>query len=98
MVINIGKDLESDQSWLVELHSLSPGFGNVKGVPPVFLIPGLQGPPTEYLKPLARRLMYPVMCARIVETKDTLAEIASILVKVSFSLQHYCFRIDGIFV
>ena len=77
-----GEELKSNVSWLVEMASLSPGYRNVKGIPPVFLIPGLQGPPSEYLKPLARKLMYPIFCARIVEPKNTLTDTAGVLVKV----------------
>ena len=83
-VINLGKDLESDSSWLVEMPSLSPGYGKVKDVPPVFLIPGLQGSPTEYLKPFGRKIIYPVLCARIVQPKNTVKATAAVLVKVNF--------------
>ncbi|KAJ9584287.1 hypothetical protein L9F63_021356, partial [Diploptera punctata] len=80
-VISLGNDLESDSSWLKEIPSLSVGYENVKDVPPAFIIPGLQGSPAEYIKPLARKLMYPILCARIVEHKNTVAETAAVLVK-----------------
>ncbi|KAJ9584290.1 hypothetical protein L9F63_021359, partial [Diploptera punctata] len=80
-VARFGEDLNSNSSWLVEMVSLSPGSKIIQGVPPVFLIPGLQGPPTEILEPLARKLMYPIFCVRIVEPKNTVKETAAVLVK-----------------
>ncbi|PSN47327.1 hypothetical protein C0J52_04406 [Blattella germanica] len=64
-----------------ELPSLSPGYGEVKEIPPIFIIPGLQGPPAEILKPLTRNLMYPVFCSRLVEIGTSINDAASVLVK-----------------
>lgn len=67
-----------------ELPSLSPGKSFVKEVPSVFLIPGLQGPPADVLKPLARHIMFPVLFAKLPYTACSLSETASMLVKVNF--------------
>jgi hypothetical protein len=80
----LGEDLAACSSCcLVELPSLSPGKAFVKEVPAVFLIPGLQGAPAEVLKPLARQLMFPTLCAKLPYTSGSLSETASMLVKVS---------------
>jgi hypothetical protein len=79
-----GEDLATCSSCcLEELPSLSPGKAFVKDVPSVFLIPGLQGCPAEVLKPLARQIMFPTLCAKLPQTTGSLAETASVLVKVS---------------
>lgn len=80
-----GEDLLTCSSCcLEELPSLSPGKAFVKEVPSVFIIPGLQGPPAEVLKPLARQIMFPTLYAKLPQTIGSLAETASILVKVSY--------------
>nr|QCW07585.1 fatty acid synthase 5 [Blattella germanica] len=80
-VKNFGEDIESCSAWWEELPSLSPGYGEVKEIPPIFIIPGLQGPPAEILKPLTRNLMYPVFCSRLVEIGTSINDAASVLVK-----------------
>jgi hypothetical protein len=70
--------------YLEELTSLSPGKAFVKEVPSVFIIPGLQGPPSDVLKPLARQIMFPTICVMLSHTSSSLSEMAGLLVKVSF--------------
>jgi hypothetical protein len=65
------------------LPSLSPGKSFVKEVPSVFLIPGLQGPPADVLKLLARQIMFPVLCAKLPYTGFSLSATANMLVKVN---------------
>jgi hypothetical protein len=70
--------------YLEELPSLSPGKDFVKEVPSVFIIPGLQGPPSDVLKPLARQIMFPTICVMLPQTSGSLTETAELLVKVSY--------------
>lgn len=78
----LGDHLLSDTSCLVELPSLSPGYSVVKEVPPVFVIPGLQGLPSEVLQPLVQRLMYPVLCARLMHGCTSIPDMAATLIQV----------------
>ncbi|PNF26652.1 hypothetical protein B7P43_G06818 [Cryptotermes secundus] len=78
----LGEDLAMCSSCcLKELTSLSPGKAFVKEVPSVFIIPGLQGPPSEVLKPLARQIMFPTFCVRLSHTSSSLSETAGLLAK-----------------
>jgi hypothetical protein len=80
----LGEDLAKCSScYLEELTSLSPGKAFVKEVPSVFIIPGLQGPPSEVLKPLARQIMFPTFCIMLSHTSSSFSETARLLVKVS---------------
>lgn len=80
-----GENLEMCSScYLKEIPSLSPGKAFVKEVPPVFIIPGLQGPPSEVLKPLARQIMFPAICVMLSHASGSLSETARSLVEVSY--------------
>jgi hypothetical protein len=82
--VALGEDLATYSTCCFEeLPSLSPGKSFVKEVPSVFLIPGLQGPPADVLKLLARQIIYPVLCAKLPYTGSSLSETASMLVKVN---------------
>jgi hypothetical protein len=81
----LGEDLAiCSSSCLEELPSLSPGKAFVKEVPLVFLIPGLQGPPFEALKPLTMQIIFPTLCVMLSHTSSSLSETANILVKVTY--------------
>ncbi|XP_069687554.1 fatty acid synthase-like isoform X2 [Periplaneta americana] len=83
----LGDHLLSDTSCLVELPSLSPGYSVVKEVPPVFVIPGLQGLPSEVLQPLVQRLMYPVLCARLMHGCTSIPDMAATLIQHVLQMQ-----------
>ncbi|PSN47321.1 hypothetical protein C0J52_04422, partial [Blattella germanica] len=77
--MDFGDYLLNNSSCIEELLSLSPGAELVKEVNPVFFVPGLQGPPIEVLKPLIKKIMYPVFCVRPVQLGESVADTASSL-------------------
>lgn len=68
-----------------ELSSRSPGYNFVREIPPLFVIPGLQGSSRRILSPLLRNVMYPTFCAKLPCHCQSIAETAIVLAEVSLS-------------
>ncbi|KAJ9584285.1 hypothetical protein L9F63_021354, partial [Diploptera punctata] len=81
-LLEFGQELEIYSSCsMEELSSQSPGYNFVKEVPPVFIIPGLQGSTERILSPLLKNIIYPTFCAKLPSHCKSIPETAAILVQ-----------------
>jgi len=81
----LGASLSPDAE-LVELPTLGPRVYEAKNLSPFIIIPGLHSDPERLVTPLARKLRYPVLVAKLPHLgKQSIQSMATSILAVSLN-------------
>lgn len=87
----LGSSLTAEAE-LVELPTLGPAFKDSKNLSPFIIIPGLHSDPLRLVTPLARKLRYPTLCAKLPHIgKQSIEATAACVLEVSSKIPHKTF-------